>query len=61
LHDLDAFVANALQLIENKDLRISMGEKGLEFVKKNFSKKKELADMENLYMTLLEKATSNKY
>jgi glycosyltransferase involved in cell wall biosynthesis len=53
LHDLDAFVSNALRLLENNELRKSMGEKGRDFVKQNFSKKKELADVEHLYLSLL--------
>ncbi|MDH7461819.1 glycosyltransferase [Chitinophagaceae bacterium 26-R-25] len=58
LHDLNGFVANTLTLIENKEIRKSMGEKGREFVRMHFSKEKELADMEHLYMSLLENQPS---
>ncbi|MDI3319894.1 glycosyltransferase [Pinibacter soli] len=54
LHDLNGFVSNALSLIENKELRKSMGENGRQFVMRGFSKQKELADIERLYLSLLE-------
>ena len=51
--DLDAFSGNLIKLIENKDLRKSMGEVGYKNVSSKFSYKRLVSDVESLYNRLL--------
>ena len=50
--DLDSFSENLLKLIENDEERIIMGKKGYEFVNSNFSYKRLVNDIKNLYQSL---------
>ena len=51
--DLDAFSENLIKLIENKDLRMSMGEVGYKNVSSKFSYERLVSDVESLYNRLL--------
>lgn len=53
--DISTFVNKLIQLIENKELRQAMGDKGKTFSTEKFSKLKEVASMDNLYQMLLKK------
>ena len=59
-NDLAAY-ANAIQfLIENKELRVEMGNLAAQFVVENFSRNRFLFDMKNLYVSLLDQKRSIK-
>ena len=55
-NDVDSFVTNLLLLIENKELRDTMGSKGWEFVQDKFHYTRMVNDMKRLYQNLLLKA-----
>jgi glycosyltransferase involved in cell wall biosynthesis len=54
-NDVNSFSAKLRLLIENKDLRTSMGEEGNKFASARFSKKSEIEATKELYFTLLSK------
>lgn len=54
-NDLDQFEMNLLKLIENDSLRAEMSKKGWLHVKEKFHYTRLVADMENLYSSLLPK------
>lgn len=51
--DIDTFAMKLLTLIENKDLRKTMGEKGKQSIQKSFGYKRLINDIDNLYKKLL--------
>lgn len=57
--NIKSFSNALLQLIENDDLRIRMGNNGYEHVKANFDKSRLIGDIENLYKTLLKEKRTN--
>lgn len=48
-----AFAAGILHVLRNEDLRLSLGEKGLEFVQQPFCKDRLVFDMQSLYAGLM--------
>lgn len=50
----ELFAKNIIQLIENDELRISMGKKGWELVHEKYHYNRLIADMKNLYASLLQ-------
>lgn len=52
-HNADAFADKLKQLIENKTLRVAMGEKGYFFAREKFSKQAEVAAFKNMYAQCL--------
>lgn len=50
----ELFAKNIIQLIENDELRISMGKKGWELVHEKYHYNRLVADMKNLYDSLLQ-------
>jgi len=55
--DLDAFSENLIKLIENKDLRKSMGAVGYKNVSSKFSYKRLVTDVKSLYNELINEHT----
>jgi glycosyltransferase involved in cell wall biosynthesis len=55
-HDVTEFTDKLLLLIQNKELRKEMGEKGYYFVKENFSKQAEVDAFKKLYAECLTSA-----
>lgn len=53
VHDQDQFNSQLLTLVEDKDLRDSMGAKGWEFVKEKFHFNRLVQDIDELYSFLL--------
>jgi glycosyltransferase involved in cell wall biosynthesis len=53
--DVDAFILKLRLLIENKDLRLKMGEEGYKFVTTKFTKESEIVATRHLYFSLLKK------
>lgn len=53
--DLEGFAAAVAQLIENEELRIKAGQEGLALARQQFQKKRQVADLVNLYKSLVEK------
>ena len=51
--NLDEFSDAVLKLIEDDELRKKMGEKGWDFVKKEFHYSRLVNDMERLYLSLI--------
>jgi glycosyltransferase involved in cell wall biosynthesis len=51
--DTDAFAFKLRQLVDNKDVRIKMGEEGYKFVTAKFNKDSEIAATRELYFSLL--------
>ena len=52
-YDVDAFAAGLVTLIKDKILRDRLGQRGFEFVDRNYRKERLLEDMKNLYGELL--------
>jgi glycosyltransferase involved in cell wall biosynthesis len=52
-NDINSFVNNLVKLIENKDLRKSMGSSGYTNVSKKFTYKRLVDDMKSLYESLI--------
>jgi glycosyltransferase involved in cell wall biosynthesis len=52
-YDVDAFAAGLGRLIEDKILRDRLGQRGFEFVDRNYRKERLLEDVKNLYGELL--------
>lgn len=50
----ELFAKNIVQLIENDELRLSMGKKGWELVNEKYHYNRLVADMKNLYASLLQ-------
>ena len=52
-YDVDAFAAGLGRLIEDRILREELGQRGFEFVERNYRKERLLEDIKNLYGELL--------
>ena len=52
-NDLTTFCGKLRLLIDNKEMRITMGDEGSRFASKKFSKQKEVARTKELYFALL--------
>jgi len=52
-NDLTTFCRKLRLLIDNKEMRITMGDEGSRFAFKKFSKQKEVARTKELYFALL--------
>src|ERR1051326_2544566 len=51
--DVDAFAAGLARLVKDKTLREQLGQRGFEFVDRNYRKERLLEDVKNLYGELL--------
>ncbi|MGZ4079465.1 MAG: glycosyltransferase, partial [Bacteroidia bacterium] len=60
-NNISQFADGLLKLIEDKQLRESMSEKGWPHVKEKFHFTRLVSDMENLYSKLLKKAGLNQF